>query len=595
MNQLHHKYVEEILTVFDQIGVKRSLKKDHIQFLYWFMWINFKWATQESSDFPEEILKFLCDNGNDQSVDGFHFDTLNKVVNVIQSKYSADWTGPKKITYDELKRAADIKSYFSSGSTDSVVFRKANAACRRLLTDAHALIHEQNYELRIVFASNRLDPNEDNLKKVFELSVGLELEENFDIVSRYKIIQLWAEFLEGHNPPIPRYFIETVDERFLRLETPAKDLEALVAISTSKEIHKLHARYRERIFEKNVRSFLGNVQVNKEIAETLEKAPDLFFYRNSGLTILTKGVEPVPKKQGQAPGFYLKDLQIINGQQTAHRLSENPRESAHVLITMIGPHKGVNNDNDHIPKSKEQIFTSIIAARNFQSKIGYADLKANDAVQVRLWRELKDCGYFYERKKKAWKNLDRYGRALYRKAVDNKWAQITKEDLAAEIAATISDPVIAFQGPDFLFEEMYDEIFDKRNIGVAYVINLHLISSRFVYDFAEPGQSYAAYHVLRFLADTLRMRQRNLCSLRAALEEEQPNRHLVAATKILYKLCDRVMNLRQRESIKLLSYNTVFGKKSKLMEEMKAVFNSASFHKQRKRFQLSISKFVLSL
>src|ERR1019366_447391 len=535
MNDLHKKYVEEILTVFDQIGVKRSMTEDHLQFLYWFMWINFKWATQENSELPAEVLEYLCDNCNDQSIDGFYFDRSNKIVNAIQSKYTAEWSGPKRITYDELKRAADIRAYFLSGSTDSIIFRKANKACRKLLAEAYELIHGHNYELRIVFASNKLDPTEDNLQKLLVLSEGMEMEKDFEIISRFKIIQLWAEVLEGHNPPVPRYFIETVDERFLRLESPERDLEAFVAISTAKEIQKLHNKYRERIFEKNVRAFLGEVQVNKEIADTLKKAPDLFIYRNSGLTILTTGIEPVPKKHGQAAGFYLKDLQIINGQQTAHRLSENPRDGANVLITMIGPHMTSSNGNGSISQSKGAIFTSIILARNFQSKIGYADLKANDPVQVRLWRELKDHGYFYERKKKAWRNLDKYGRALYRLAASNAWARLTKEYLAAEIAATIADPVVAYQGADFLFKEMYKEIFHKRNIEVGHIINLHLLAARFVDDLAGKGQSYAAYHVLRFLVESLKIRKRNAIRLRAALERENPSHALITATRIGYK------------------------------------------------------------
>jgi hypothetical protein len=436
MSELHEKYIEEIQTVFEQIGIKRSLGEDHLQFLYWFLWINFKWPTQEDSEPPAEVMDYLCDNGNDQSVDGFYFDADNRFVYAIQSKYSADWSGHKRITYEELKRAADIRAYFSSGSTDSIIFKKANKACRKLLTEAYDKIHGHNYELKTVFASNRLDPTDDNIFKLVELSEGLEIDGNFEIISRYKIIQLWAEFLEGHNPPIPRYFIETIDDRFLRLETPERDLTAFVAVSTAKEIHKLYNKYRERIFEKNVRAFLGNVQVNKEIAATLSKA---------------------------------------------------------------------------------------------------------------------------------------------------------------EIATTIADPVYAFQGADYLFKEMYKDIFHKKNLEIDYVINLHLIASRYAYVFYDDGQSYAAYHVLRFLTDSLNIRKRNAGRLRESLESDDPHRSLAAATKIIYRLCGELIKKLQKQSTEPLSFNTVFGKKSKLMEEMKIIFKSAGFKSQRKRFDSSIAKFIANL
>ena len=99
----------------------------------------------------------------------------------------------------------------------------------------------------------------------------------------------------------------------------------------------------------------------------------------------------------------------IQARQRRHATPARPRRQT----ARVGPHRASRKGNGSDSKTKGEVVTNIIAARNFQSKIGYADLRANHSIPVRLWRDLKEQGYFYERKKKAWANLDKYGGALY--------------------------------------------------------------------------------------------------------------------------------------------------------------------------------------
>jgi len=97
------------------------------------------------------------------------------------------------------------------------------------------------------------------------------------------------------------------------------------------------------------------------------------------------------------------------------------------------------------------------------------------------------------------------------------------------------------------------------------------------------------------LVDHLKLRKRNAARLRKALEKEKPHSALMSATRIAYNLCDVVMRNLQAGSEDPLSYNTVFGKKSGLLEEMKTIFGSVPFAKRRERFEFLIAKFLASI
>src|SRR5207249_818528 len=133
---------------------------------FWFMWINFKWEPESADIPPEAILKNLSDNANDQSIDAFYFDDEDHKIYLVQSKYSNDWSTTKRVTYPELKRTADIIRYFESPTESSVVYQQASEKCRKLLAKAIRKKNDDGYDIRIVFISNRLEPEPKNLVKL---------------------------------------------------------------------------------------------------------------------------------------------------------------------------------------------------------------------------------------------------------------------------------------------------------------------------------------------------------------------------------------------------------------------------------------------
>jgi hypothetical protein len=76
---------------------------------------------------------------------------------------------------------------------------------------------------------------------------------------------------------------------------------------------------RQRIFEENVRDFIGSEsQVNSEIADTLKDGlkQKRFGILNNGITIISPDVKVA------GLDIYLRDFQIVNGCQTSNVLFE---------------------------------------------------------------------------------------------------------------------------------------------------------------------------------------------------------------------------------------------------------------------------------
>lgn len=84
------------------------------------------------------------------------------------------------------------------------------------------------------------------------------------------------------------------------------------------------------LFYENVRGFLGDNPVNKEIQDTLERKESIQFpILNNGITIVTKSLRPSGEK------FALTDFQIVNGCQTTNVLFQCRKKVSNELMIPI--------------------------------------------------------------------------------------------------------------------------------------------------------------------------------------------------------------------------------------------------------------------
>ncbi|XIE80592.1 AIPR family protein [Streptomyces sp. SBR177] len=154
---------------------------------------------------------------------------------------------------------------------------------------------------------------------------------------------------------------------------------------------------KSHIFDWNVRDYQGNVEVNREITASLQKAdaPE-FWWLNNGITIVCSQATSVGKR------LSLSDVQIVNGLQTSYTLHETLRElytaepTASVFDRLVQVRILVTTD--------QAARDAVIRATNRQTSVPVASLRATDDIQRQIESYFFEHEWFYDRRKNFYRN-----------------------------------------------------------------------------------------------------------------------------------------------------------------------------------------------
>lgn len=151
---------------------------------------------------------------------------------------------------------------------------------------------------------------------------------------------------------------------------------------------------RRYLFESNIRDYLGQVQINKDIQMTLSRRESSgltdFWWLNNGVTILGTNASIVGKE------LCIENVQIINGLQTTETIyrffSENDHCDERAILVKV------------ILAADDETRARIIKATNYQNAVDLSSLRGLDKIQRDIEDFLADFGWFYDRRKNFYKN-----------------------------------------------------------------------------------------------------------------------------------------------------------------------------------------------
>lgn len=215
-----------------------------------------------------------------------------------------------------------------------------------------------------------------------------------------------------------------------------------LAIISGELLASLYDEFRDRLLEKNVRSFLQvKGSVNKGIRDTLRDEPDMFLAYNNGISVTAESVEIVRDENGKPSISRIRDMQIVNGGQTTasifnvcrdKKLEENlSKVFVQMKLSVIIS-----------PDDVDAIVPRISAFANTQNKVQVADFSANDPYHRRIeelsrtiWAPaqggMKPVNWFYERARGQYADrLSQETTTLRRKQFKETYPVFTKTDLA---------------------------------------------------------------------------------------------------------------------------------------------------------------------
>lgn len=263
-----------------------------------------------------------------------------------------------------------------------------------------------------------------------------------DLVNRDSIVELWTA-AEGQveatlkvlgMAPFPK--------------TPGIDEGYAVTVRAKEFIEQIlvdgNGRLRQRIFEENVRDFLGSAgDVNQEMADTLldDVKQKRFGILNNGITMIS------PDVRVGSLEISIRDFQIVNGCQTSNVLFEN-RDA-------IGPDATIMLKL--IETSDPAVIDDIVRSTNRQAKVEENQFLATlDAVKaLERYFEARgaddDLRLYFERRKNQFSHRENV-KAI--RVFDIK-------EIARCVAAMFLDkPDIASRYPNRLTSEMRTQVFD---------------------------------------------------------------------------------------------------------------------------------------
>lgn len=172
------------------------------------------------------------------------------------------------------------------------------------------------------------------------------------------------------------------------------ELKSVIMVIESGQIAQYcRGSAKNKLFDFNIRNYLGEVKKNKQILLTARSEPGNFFLYNNGISAICEKMD-VDEKLGR---IQAERFSVINGAQTVRSLSKlegGIQPKVLLRITEIPNHK-----------ERRDLLREIVRFNNTQNEIKSSDFRSNDAIQASfkdhfsklITKDGKKCEYFAKR------------------------------------------------------------------------------------------------------------------------------------------------------------------------------------------------------
>lgn len=329
-----------------------------------------------------ETANFVVDGERDQGIDGYLYDQGKNTLIFVQSKWHGG--GTKTIGKgDILKFLHGVKLVLAANwTTFSSKFKSQKAIIEQVLLKP---------DVQIVVAVAFTGDNElgDECKECLR---QFQNEQN-----------TVEEFLETRSidlRALHRYFrTATLAQQpaftgmLLDWGQSTEPYSAVYGRICCEDLAKLYASVGEPLFEPNIRSFLGDGEVNNQIVSTLVSKPEEFWYLNNGVTAICTKFTKTALGGGDnrhAGTFVFHGIQVVNGAQTIGSIGKAFEKAPQKVSKAFAMIKIISLEGAPLG------FTDVVTvSTNRQNKVEEKDFLALDQNQNRIKIELASKGIQY--------------------------------------------------------------------------------------------------------------------------------------------------------------------------------------------------------
>ena len=393
---------------------KNEVEKGH-NFLHWVLTRVYEATEDDAAD-------AIVDGANDLGIDAYlPVDFSDNKIRLFQSKYGTSHSMEAITKFKE-----DVKRLLKSDVT------KMRPELAHLVTK----IRDKNLKVECCYVTDQ--------------EVEYENEEYFEIIDIGEIIQrLWSRI---KKPAAGK-------KSTIKLEKMLGHENTILGILKLRELTEFISKNRDYVFESNIRQWMQfKTTVNKGIRETLQNAPDKFFYYNNGITIVVSNFEEIGNNS-----ILLHAPQIVNGAQTSNSIVDRAKRTHNLdgSITVTIIRADDEEDQNNITKY-----------RNSQNSVRGKDLVSLMDFHKSIKSQLQNSGYFYEIQagsfdsKTKSQQSELKGDVIYNKYLpdNHKKVIVAKDAIQALVAGIEQRPTESYSSPaQFLPRgSKYDDVFNEK-------------------------------------------------------------------------------------------------------------------------------------
>ncbi|MEQ9304228.1 MAG: AIPR family protein [Marinoscillum sp.] len=325
---------------------------------------------------PDEACLYVTDGYDDNGLDGVYFDSSDKTLYLIQSKFHKDGTG--SIDVGEVSK-------FLKGVKELLIPKYENF--NSIIKDRIPEIENYLLDIQTRFVLVIIHSGTGNISDHVQGAVDEFLDENNSINTTdifsfkpIKINDIYSFISRGSlGTPIDS---DLILYNWSKIETPIKSYFGLVAGSDLANLYKANGR---QLFSPNIRLHLGDTEVNEGISQTINEVPEKFWYYNNGITALASEInkKAIGGSGSESGIFVCKNLRVVNGAQTVGTITESSKanqgnvEQIRIWIRIF-----------EVSEENEQESKRITRTNNTQNRIDSRDFVSLDPQQTRIKNEL---------------------------------------------------------------------------------------------------------------------------------------------------------------------------------------------------------------
>lgn len=330
---------------------------------------------------PLNCAQSITDGGNDNGIDAIFYHESEKRLYIVQSKWIHAGSGEPS-NGDIKKFLAGIRDLFN------MRFERFNNKVAVMNPMLLQVLNDPQSTYNIVIAYTGINTLAEPSRRDLD-DLKSEMNDASEVLSVTILHQSGL-----HGSLTARLAGEPINvdlglKSWGKLDSPHTAYYGQVAAQV---IAEWWNKYGDRLFARNLRSLLGDTDVNTEIRQTIDESAESFWYFNNGITLIAGKITKTMAGGGGTDfgTFHCEDVSVVNGAQTVSTIGRHAPKAAekvalaYVLLRVIS-----------LEKADAVLGTTITKTNNRQNRIDNRDFVTLDPEQSRLRAELGVDGVTY--------------------------------------------------------------------------------------------------------------------------------------------------------------------------------------------------------